>query len=875
MERATLLIVDDEPFNIKLLKELLQDDYDTMVALNGKQALERSFSDTLPDMILLDVMMPDMDGYEVCQRLKADARTREIPIIFITAMGQAGDEAKGLSLGALDYLTKPINPELLKCRIKNYLQFCSQNKQLKKLVHNLRQKNHAVEESPVGVVITDTDGVIEYINPASLSIHGYDDPKELEGKKASVFKSGKTPQEIYTTMWGKLKAGKPWKGEMENRCKNGSLVWVHHNISPIQGDSGTVKNYVSIQEDVTELRNYRENLEQKIIERTKELEQAKDAAEAGTRAKSDFLANMSHEIRTPMNAIIGFSELILMNEQLPSLVNKQISTIHTSARSLLAIINDILDISKVDSGKFSLESLCFHLPNAISDALRTIENQLDEKNLTLDFQYDIQLPIHFIGDPTRLRQVILNIVNNAIKFTEKGGISIEVHLGEKSEMIHFSITDTGIGMSKQQVAKVFESFTQADDSTTRRYGGTGLGTTISKQIVNMMGGSIWVESEPGQGSTFHFTVCMPGTEVIEGCLFEEGVFHSEEYICPRLFNILLAEDLETNATLAIVRLEQQGHTVKWAKNGLEAVKEIQANDYDLVLMDMMMPELDGLDATREIRAKEGNTNTHLPILALTASVMREDYDKCIVAGMDEVHAKPINFSKLFSSMEEIVPSGAGNLNTQFKISIDSKEAIDFSALNNVIDYEMALKTWRVPDVYAKSLVSFANDRSDNAIVIERLLKEYPNDINPALEVVHALKGLAGNLAIKSVASLAIEINTDLKTGNREQAESKLDDLHQAMEKACTAINALSLDAGGGTMQIKAFDADVVKPLMKKLILAMDKMNPDAIEPVMAGLSKYVEEQNLKPIQNEVDAFEFDDAKEKIKELVEKLNLNLD
>jgi PAS domain S-box-containing protein len=874
-ERATVLIVDDEPFNIKLLKDLLQGDNDTMVALNGKQALERANGDTPLDLILLDIMMPDMDGYEVCRRLKADAKTRDIPVIFVTALAQIGDESEGLALGAVDYVTKPITPELLKSRVKNHIQLGRQTRQLKNMVEVLRQKDRAVEESPVGIIITDTVGTIEYLNSASLSIHGYDDPKELEGKKPSVFKSGTTTQETYVAMWESLKTGKAWKGELQNRRKDGSLVWVRQNICPIHGEDGTVLNYVSIQEDVTELRNYRENLELTVKERTAELEQSRDAAEAGARAKSAFIANMSHEIRTPMNAIIGFSEVTLRDKKLSVQTGKHVGTILNSARSLLGIINDILDISKVESGKFSLESVCFHLPNAVADALRTVEHQVAEKNLSLDIQYDVQLPIRLMGDPTRLRQVILNMVGNAIKFTEKGGITITVQPGKKPEMLHFSIVDTGIGMTEEQVSKVFDSFSQADGSTTRRFGGTGLGTTISKQIVEMMDGEIWVESEPDQGSTFHFTARMPETEETDGCLFEDGGVLVDEYISPRLFRVLLAEDLEANATLAILRLEQQGHTLEWVKNGREAVTESQANDYDLVLMDVMMPELDGLEATQEIRTQEDNTSTHLPILALTASIMQEDYGKCIEAGMDGVTAKPIDFNRLFASMEEVVPHGAGKLNTSLKIGIESNSAFDFSPLADIVDHEKAMKSWRIPEVYAKALVAFAAERVDDASVIENSLKENPNDSEPAREVAHALKGLSGNLAIKGVESLAIEVDADLKSENREQAESKLDDLRRALGEASTAINSLNLNTVGESTPTKAYDVDVVKPLVDELISAMDEVNPDAVEPIMARLSEYLADKDLKMIQREVDAFDFDKAREKAEMLAENLSLNLE
>ncbi len=207
-------------------------------------------------------------------------------------------------------------------------------------------------------------------------------------------------------------------------------------------------------------------------------------------------------------------------------------------------------------------------------------------------------------------------------------------------------------MTSEQVAKVFQSFSQADATTTRRFGGTGLGTTISKQIVELMGGEIWVESEPEKGSTFHFTALMTEAKEAEDCLFEKSNTIVDEYISPRTFKILLAEDIEANATLATLRLEQQGHTVYWVKNGRKTVEESQANSYDIILMDVMMPEMDGLDATREIRSIEEKTKARIPILALTASVMREDYNKCLAAGMDGVESKPIDFNKLFSEMEK-------------------------------------------------------------------------------------------------------------------------------------------------------------------------------------------------------------------------------
>ncbi len=249
-----------------------------------------------------------------------------------------------------------------------------------------------------------------------------------------------------------------------------------------------------------------------------------------------------------MNAILGFSEVVLQDTQLSTETERHVRTLYSAAKSLLTIINDILDVSKLESGKFALETVCFHLPNALADALRTVEHRAAEKNLTITIEYDVHLPIRFMGDPTRLRQVVLNLVGNAIKFTPEGNITLRVKPGDKPDMLQFSVCDQGIGMTPEQVSTVFEPFSQADASTTRRFGGTGLGTTISKQIVDLMDGEIWVDSTFGAGSSFHFTAHLPEATVTDGCLYEHDSRIADGYVSPRLFRILLAEDVEANAT---------------------------------------------------------------------------------------------------------------------------------------------------------------------------------------------------------------------------------------------------------------------------------------------------------------------------------------
>ena len=725
---------------------------------------------------------------------------------------------------------------------------------------------HSVLETAAdAIIMIDGRGIIESFNYSAEQMFGWS-VSEAVGRNVSIIMPPQfqDQHDSYIRRYLDSRQSKiiGTGREVMGLRKDGELFPIHLSVSHVEVNDRNI--FTGIITDISE---------QKRIQA--DLSIARDKAEAASQAKAAFTANMSHEIRTPMNAIIGFAEVVLQNRDLSSVTTKHVATILSSARALLGIINDILDISKLESGKFTLEMVCFHLPNALADALRVVEHQAEVKNLTLEFKYDATLPVRVMGDPMRLRQVILNLVGNSIKFTEQGGIVISVLPGEPLEMIAFAIADTGIGMTDEQVAKVFESFTQADGATTRRFGGTGLGTTISKQIIESMGGEIWAESEPGQGSTFHFIIRMAEAEKTDSCLFEQDGAVADEYFSPRLFRVLLAEDIEANATLATLRLEQQGHKVCWVKNGREAVEESQAGDYDLILMDVQMPELDGLGATREIRKIEQQVGGHLSILALTASVMREDHDKCLVAGMDGVAVKPVDFNELFVVMETVVPTGVGENNSLRDIGVLPQNELDFSSLVGVVDHEKALRTWHNPNVYTKALAAFVAERANDALEVERLLVEHPDNTEPACRVLHALTGVAGNLAIERVARLAAAIGVDLKKNHIEAAKAGVGELTQALDETVIAIGKLRVPVNGSAALAKAFDVKEVQPLVVELSIALDKLDPDVIEPVLDKLAEYITETDLASIQRGVDAFDFDEAQTCLKVLVDKLGLQID
>ncbi len=432
----------------------------------------------------------------------------------------------------------------------------------------------------------------------------------------------------------------------KQKTKNGKILDLNLTTNATTTEDGSVV-YLSILRDIT-----------KKLENEQKLLIAKNEAEQASLAKSNFLANMSHEIRTPMNGIIGMTNIVLESDLTDEQRNYLIM-VRSSADRLLDIINNILDFSKIEAGRLELEEVTFDIRDKCDELLSLMEIKARNNNVRLSLKMAEDIPRKIIGDSTRLMQILINLTNNAIKFSRDGKVSIQVNADKVSPPnilpVSIKVNDTGIGIPKEKQDAIFESFAQADISTTRKYGGTGLGLTISAQLCRLMGGKIGLKSEPEKGATFWFTIPFRLPEDIRQYHgFEHGkTMHSALSRHERFQNIkiLLAEDDHINKTLAIAVLEKASLNVTAVANGLEVVEESARSSYDLILMDIQMPEMDGYEATRAIRRRELEQSRHTPIIAMTAHAIKGDKEKCLLAGMDDYITKPIDASELYMMIE--------------------------------------------------------------------------------------------------------------------------------------------------------------------------------------------------------------------------------
>jgi len=836
---------------------------------------------------------------------------------MLVAAGKTGQQVEVTSKNEIGKLANAFN-HMLRMRQIHEQALEHTNQQAEQALSELAEQKFALDQHAI-VAITDIQGTITFINEKFTEISGYS-RKELIGNNHRMLNSGYHTKDFFHGMYQTIANGKVWNSEICNRAKDGQIYWVDTTIVPFKDKKGKPKSYIAIRTDITE----RKKTELDLLK-------AKDDAEEATRLKSDFLANMSHEIRTPMNGVIGMTGLIL-DTDLTSKQRDYAKSTMKSAEALLTIINDILDFSKIEAGKLELEAVPFDLQNLSEDVSEIMAIKCREKNIELLLRYIPNTARHVVGDPGRVRQILLNLLSNAIKFTERGNVILTVESFDMDNgqlTIHIKVEDSGIGIERDKLKKIFNKFDQADGSTTRKFGGTGLGLAICQQLCRMMDGDILVTSEKNKGSTFSFAIILGVTEqnsfrspklenqnlltglktlivddlpmartilteqvsglnlqsetassgkeaiskltqaiidqnpfdivitdfnmpemdgemlaskIKELKLLQKGALlfvtssprkgdcirlkemgvdgyltkptHPSELpkiltliwrakqqnkeiplvtrhtileaesgqkdkIILRNTHILLVEDNPVNQMVATEYLERYGCTITPAGNGLEAVSQIKETRFNLIFMDCQMPEMDGFEATGEIRQWENKNNIkHTPIIAFTANAMQGDKEKCLSAGMDDYISKPVSENAL----ENILKKWLKNKIQKHQKNTDS--TIEEIEIENSSDFEFDT-FYKLKELFGDKFPDAVNQHTENAENnIDNATKAIENKKSKELErCAHSIKGASAQFGAIKFSQLAEKMEAYGKAEDFEKARSLFAQLKKAQQDA--------------------------------------------------------------------------------------------
>jgi PAS domain S-box-containing protein len=1022
---GVILIVDDNPMNLATLFDFLSRmGFTVLVAQSGEDALDL-VQENQPDIILLDILMPGIGGFETCLRLKASDKTKDIPVIFVSSLSETVDKIKGFQAGAVDYITKPFQHEEVLARVTTHLKIKKlqirlerKNAWLKKEIAERMRAEKVIRENerflmsisdsfPIQIAYVDSNQVYRFVN--RLYETKYHMPRDRIIGRSIKDVVGDDLYSAISPYIERVMNGEPVSYETR-QTHEGKEMDLFISYIPNMDDQGGVSGFYGLIQDISE---------RKCMER--DLFQAKEMAESASQAKGDFLANMSHEIRTPMNAIVGLTYLTL-NTDLTERQRGYLNKIRASAQILLGILNDILDFSKIEAGKLKLESTHFDLEEVLKNLSDMIVTPAEEKGIEIGIYVEEDVPRALIGDPLRLGQILINLTSNAVKFTETGGIFIRVTCqdpGASPVELTFSVRDTGIGIPEDMISSLFDPFTQADESTTRKFGGTGLGLSICKRFTEMMGGKIWAENNPDRGAAFSFTARFKPvlekrdlpeipkkfqgkrvlvaddnpdtlhilTDLLGALLFEpvpvssgnEALMELEkttpdqsfelalidwkmpvmdgiktiEFINqmplspkPRILlmtgfgqslpddsgpfdailhkpitrseliqtlltaleqpekqasrmppaaggysdrlkhirgaKILVVEDNKINQVVARELLETSGLRVEVAGGGREALAAVKSADFDLIFMDVQMPDMDGYTATKQIReyqSSQGNAVNppirRTPIIAMTARSLSGDRQECIAAGMDDYVSKPIDPDQMFSVLVKWIqpmnPASVPPPSLQPEPPI-SDTGLSLPEILPGIDIQNGLK--RLFDnqkLYLQLLMDFHASYETAAIRIRKALAEKDHDA--ARHLAHTLKGVTGHLGTDELHKAVC----GMEEGIREnRGEVFLDPFEKALNQVITSIRCLKTDASCPAGEAEAAQSDLSETgvLLKQtndLLEAWDIRAVSHTEILQKQLQGRVPDDIMRKFQTHVRDFEFDEARKTMDDIKRSLN----